>query len=62
MSIMLLEKDWQLLLKEIGILLKYLHGQGYNSTAAMSGHFNSVQGYVIKVAFLLIIFISVLII
>lgn len=28
--------------------MNYLHGQGYYSTAVMSGHFNSVQGHIIK--------------
>lgn len=36
-------------LKEIGIDLKYLRGQGYDGAAAMSGQFNGVQAHVTKI-------------
>lgn len=35
-------------LKELGLELKYLRGQGYDGAAAMSGHFNGVQAHVTK--------------
>lgn len=35
-------------LKEIGLELKYLRGQGYDGAATLSGHFNGVQAHVTK--------------
>lgn len=35
-------------LKELGLELKYLRGQGYDGAATMSGHFNGVQAHVTK--------------
>lgn len=36
-------------LKEIGLELKYLLGQGYDGAAAMSGDFNGFQAHVTKI-------------